>query len=458
MKKFESDGENRTDSKTENGRQLHGRTRMNEHIESTETTRREYTKAIAALGAIGAGGLAGCTGTFGGDDGGGEQVVALHGWTGGDGADAVGAFEAALGEAHPDLNAELRGIGGESNQNLDTVVAKRLQNDDPPSAFAGWPGKNLQKYEGVLADGEEGVWEEAGLKDAHVAEVTEACQINGNWAAVPIGSHRMNDLFYNPAVLDDAGIDPEGIASMDDLMAAMDAVAENTDAAPWAHAMKGAWTITQLVPWVMMSQNDVDTYTDWIGGDGDEDAIRGTLETVRTMQEEYTTGDASSIGFTEAAQKILDGEAAFQHQGNWVAGTYKGEGATYDEDWGSITFPGTEGIYGFHLDSFIYPAGNPTPEGTETFLQFVGSEAAHVQFNQYKGSIPTREVPTEEFGPYLTSTIEEFNAADRRPPTLQHGLALDPGRKADVGEAINQNMSDPYDIDAATEALMSAVQ
>ena len=131
---------------------------MNEHTESTETTRREYTKAIAALGAIGAGGLAGCTGTFGGGEGGDERVVALHGWTGGDGADAVDAFEASLGEAHPDLNTELRGIGGESNQNLDTVVAKRLQNDNPPSAFAGWPGKNLRKYEGVLADGEEGVW------------------------------------------------------------------------------------------------------------------------------------------------------------------------------------------------------------------------------------------------------------------------------------------------------------
>ena len=431
---------------------------MNEYTESAETTRREYTKAIAALGAIGAGGLAGCTGTFGGGEGGDERVVALHGWTGGDGADAVDAFEASLGEAHPDLNTELRGIGGESNQNLDTVVAKRLQNDNPPSAFAGWPGKNLQKYEGVLADGEEGVWEEAGLKDAHVAEVTDACQINGNWAAVPIGSHRMNDLFYNPAVLDDAGVDPEGIASTDDLMAAMDAVAENTDAAPWAHAMKGAWTITQLVPWVMISQNDVDAYMDWIGGNGDKNAIRGTLETVQTMQEEYTTGDASSIGFTEAAQKILDGEAAFQHQGNWVAGTYKGEGATYDEDWGSITFPGTEGTYGFHLDSFIYPSGNPTPEGTETFLRFVGSETAHVEFNRFKGSIPTREVPTEEFGPYLTSTIEDFGAADRRPPTLQHGLALDPERKADVGEAINQNMTGPYDIDAATEALMSAVQ
>jgi glucose/mannose transport system substrate-binding protein len=434
-------------------------------------TRRTFTKGLATAALVGSGGLAGCLGDGGGegtetategsmDDGNGyndQTFVLLHGWTGGDGAKAEQALKKAFEEEHPDMDKEFRPIGGEGNQNLDTVVSKRLQNQNPPGSFANWPGKNLVKYEGVLADGEESVWEAGNLKDAHVPEVKEACQFNGNWAAVPIGSHRMNDLFYNPNVLDDAGVDAESIDSMTALMDAMEKVESDTDAAAWAHGMKGSWTVTQLVPWVLISQSGVDAYTNWLEGNGSKSDITDALDTIKTMQENHVTSDASSIGFTEAGKKLLNGDAAFQHQGNWAAGLYAGEGATFGEDWDNITFPGTEGMYGFHLDSFIYPNDNPTPKKTQDFLRFAGSEKAQIAFNKFKGSIPTREVPTDEFNDYLKDTIEDFNAADERPPTLFHGLALVPEKRSAVDEAVNQNMMGPYDVESAAQGLLDAV-
>lgn len=444
---------------------------MQDNTEQFDGTRRTYMKALAAAGLLGSGSVAGCLGDDGGegtdtstaddtDSGGGyndQELVILHGWTGGDGAKAEQALREAFDEEYPDMKKDLRAIGGEGNQNLDTVVAKRLQNQNPPSSFANWPGKNLIKYEGVLADGEQSVWEAGDLKDAHVPEVKEACQYEGKWAAVPIGSHRMNDLFYNPSVLDDAGVDPESIGSIDDLTSAMDAVASETDAAPWAHGMKGVWTVTQLLPWVLISQSGYDAYMNWLEGSGTKSELNGALETIKTMQENYVTSDASSIGFTEAGKKLLAGDAAFQHQGNWAAGLYAGEGATYGEDWDNITFPGTEGMYGFHLDAFVYPNDNPTPKKTQDFLKFVGTETAQIAFNKYKGSIPTRPVPTDEFNDYLKSTIDDFNNADKRPPTLFHGLALSPEKKSKVNEVMNQNMMGPYDVEAAAQGLMDAV-
>jgi glucose/mannose transport system substrate-binding protein len=437
------------------------------HDEPTELdeTRRNYMKGLAAAGLLGSSGLAGCLGGGGestptGTDGSGyndQQLVVLHAWTGGDGAKAVEALQSAFDGQYPDMQKDIRGVGGEANQNLDTVVAKRLGNDNPPSSFQNWPGKNLIKYEGVLADGEQSVWEAGDLKGAHVQEVKDACQHNGKWAAVPIGSHRMNDLFYNPNVLDDAGVDPESIGSTGDLMDAMDAVKKNTDAAAWAHGMKGSWTVTQLVPWVLISQSGYESYMNWIGGDGTKSDIVDALETIKTMQKNYVTADASSIGFTEAGKKLLAGDAAFQHQGNWAAGLYAGEGGTFGEDWDNITFPGTEGMYGFHLDAFVYPNNNPTPEKTKDFLQFVGSEEAQIAFNKFKGSIPTRPVPTDEFNDYLKNTIDDFNNADKRPPTLFHGLALAPDKISAVDQAMNQNMTGPYDVEAAAQGLMDAV-
>jgi len=444
-----------------------------------DESRRSYMKGLAAAGLLGSGSLAGCLGGGGSDatdtqaddaggsggtvtSGGGagyndQTLVVLHGWTGGDGAKAVDALNSALEEEHPDMSKELRAVGGEGNQNLNTVVAKRLQNQDPPGAFANWPGKNLEKYSGVLEDGEETVWEAGDLKDAHVPEVQDACVHNGNWAAVPIGSHRMNDLFYNPNVLDDAGVDPASIDSIGALTDAMDAVQNNTDAAAWAHGMKGVWTVTQLLPWVLISQSGFQSYMDWIGGDGSQSALTDALTTIKTMQENYVTSDASSIGFTEASKKLLAGEAAFQHQGNWAAGLYAGEGAEFGTDWDNITFPGTEGMYGFHLDAFVYPSDNPTPKKTQDFLKFAGSEKAQIAFNKFKGSIPTRPVPTDEFNDYLKSTIEDFNDADKRPPTLAHGLAVGPESLSSVNEAMNGNMMGPYDVEAAAQGLLDAV-
>ncbi|TKX51825.1 extracellular solute-binding protein, partial [Halorubrum sp. SP3] len=86
--------------------------------------------------------------------------------------------------------------------------------------------------------------------------------------------------------------------------------------------------------------------------------------------------DASSIGLTESNQNIIEGNAAFIHQGNWAAGAYRNaEDFNYNEDWGFKTYPGSENMYMLHFDSFLYPSDNPSPEATETFLSFVGSEA-----------------------------------------------------------------------------------
>jgi glucose/mannose transport system substrate-binding protein len=380
----------------------------------------------------------------------------MHGWTGGDGAEAVDALESAFQEEHPNMETDFRAIGGTGNVNLDQAVAQRLRAGEPPSAFAGWPGKNLVQYEGVLGDIEADVWDEAELKEPHADEVVEACRFNDGFSAVPIGSHRMNDLFYNVSVLEEAGVDPEGIDSFDAWLDALDAVASETDAVPYANSL-ATWTVLQFWAVNMLGSQGFDAYMNFINGEGDEEAVRAAFENARTVYTEYLNDDAPEIDFTEANQRIMSGDAAFIHQGNWVAGAYVNEGLTFGEDWGRIQFPGTENMYGFHLDSFIYPGGdldNQSPEESKAFLRFAGSETAHVAFNQYKGSIPTRDVPTDDFSPYLTETIEDFADVDQRPPTIAHGLAVTQDVQSDLEDALADNFLDPYNVDAVTSRFM----
>ncbi|WP_082222505.1 ABC transporter substrate-binding protein [Halorubrum halophilum] len=382
----------------------------------------------------------------------------LHGWTGGDGATAAEALEEAFNEAHPDTDLDMNPIGGGGNENLDAVVANRLQSSDPPGAFAGWPGPNLERYEGALGSVDD-VWEENGFEDVMVEEATDLHQQGGSYRAVPLGSHRLNCLFYNVSVVEDAGIDVESLDSPSALIDAFETVSSETDAVPMTHAMSGTWTTTQLWAAVMLGENGYQPYMDFLAGDGDESAVRTAFETTAEMLENHISDDAASLNLTQSNQKIINGEAAFIHQGNWAAGAFRNaEDFEYGDDWGFKTFPGTEGMYTLHFDSFLYPSNNPTPEASKTWMSFAGSEEAQIAFNQYKGSIPTRtDVSMDEFGPYLQETAEDFANAEYRPPNLQHGLGVTSQTMTALNEVISSNFTGPYNVDDATQGFLDAV-
>ena len=427
---------------------------------------------VGATGAATLAGLAGCSGgnggdgsdggdgdgSDGGDGGSGNTLEVLHAWTGGDGARAAEALVAAFEEEYPDVDHEFNPIGGGGNQNLDAVVANRLQNGDPPSSFANWPGPNLQRYEGVLGE-VGGVWESEGFEDVMVDEAVDLHQYNGAYRAVPLGSHRLNCLFYNTSVVEEAGVDPDSLTSVSALIDALETVQSETDAIPMTHGASGTWTTTQLFASTMLGQEGYDAYMSFLDGSPDEAAVRATFESLAEILGNYINEDASSIGLTESNQNIIEGNAAFIHQGNWAAGAYRNaEDFNYDEDWGFKTYPGSEGMYMLHFDSFLYPSDNPSPEATEQFMAFVGSEAAQVAFNQYKGSIPTRtDVDMSQFGPYLQETQEDFASADQRPPNLQHGLGVPSETMTSLNDVISSEFSGPYDVDAATQGFVDAV-
>ncbi|SNZ03437.1 carbohydrate ABC transporter substrate-binding protein, CUT1 family [Natronoarchaeum philippinense] len=419
---------------------------------------------LQATGAAGALGFAGClSNVTDGGDGGSNTMELLHGWTGGDGKAAINALTDGFDEAYPDVETDYKPIGGGGNTNLNTVVANRLSQNNPPSTFAGWPGKNFQKYEGVLGD-LTSVWEDEGFMDSHIQEAVDACQTDdGNFAAVPIGSHRLNCLFYSTDVVEAAGVDPNSMSSLSDLISAMDQVAANTEAVPMAQAMTAPWTTLQLFGVVLLGQEGYDSYMTFVNGEGGGDAVRSALETTGTILSNYIPSDAASSNLTQSNELIMNDEAAFIHQGNWAAGAYRTNDLTYNEDWGFVPFPGTEGMYTLHIDSFLYPTNNsgenPSPEATKKWMSYAGSLEGQQLFDPLKGCIPTRtDANPEDFGPYLAETIEDFQNAEERPPTLAHGLAVSPTAMSQMKEVITNEFTGPYNVDAAATGLLEAAQ
>jgi glucose/mannose transport system substrate-binding protein len=386
-----------------------------------------------------------------------RPLEVLHGWTSGDGGRAIDAVEQMFRARYPDVSIDLRRVGGTGNENLNSAIDRRLASGNPPSSFAAWPGPNLTQYEGQLVDVTP-VWEGADFEDSIHPRVAEYCHVDGAYRAVPIGSHRVNNLFYNATLLDRADVDPSTLTSVSAFVDALDAVATRTDAVPLAHAMQAPWTNLQLFASVLLGQVGEAGYGRFVDGEGDRKAVRGALETTRTLLT-YVNDDAASISFTDANEKLLQGRAAFISQGSWVYGMYSdAESFAYGSNWGWRAFPGTDGLYLANLDAFTFPADNPTPAKKDVWARFVGEPDPQIAFSNRKGSVPVRtDFDSDRLAVFPRLVWRHLTGDATLVPTLAHGLAVPPPALAACKGVVADHFMDSYDVGATTDGLLAAL-
>ena len=400
-------------------------------------------------------------GSDGSDDGGDEtsELEIVHWWTAGGEKDAYNALLDGFREEHPDVEIVDNPAPGGAGSAIDAVIQNRVIDGNPPSTFQIWPGQALTPYtdEGLLEPIGDSVWDDE-MRDAYLDGVRDLAQPAGNLVAVPINIHRLNNLFYNVSVLEDAGVDASTIDSPQGLLDAMETVAAETDATPMAHQTQAPWSSLQMWESVFIGQQSVEDYRTLLSGDvaSLEDEVRTSLETLVSYADHYPE-DAGSISWDQGNNEVIDGNAAFLHQGDWAAGQYGGaEGFEFGDDWDMVPFPGTSGVYHSVIDSFVFPTNNPSPEATEKFLNYAGTVDAQERFNPIKGSIPPRtDVPMDEFGDFLTRQFEDFQNSDTQPPTIAHGTAVAPAVQSALSEVF-ANFNGNLDVDTAYEGIRDA--
>ncbi|WP_255681991.1 ABC transporter substrate-binding protein [Natrinema sp. SYSU A 869] len=426
---------------------------------------------LQATGAIGVAAVAGCLG--GGGDA--ESLDDLleeepdefepleigHWWTAGGEEKAFNALIEGFSEEYSDIEVNPSPSPGGAGSALETDVRNRVVDQDPPSTFQVWPGQSLTLYtdDDLLYDIEGHVWND-DMREAYLDGPIEAAQPSGDFVAVPINIHRLNNLFYNVNVIEDIGVDPDSIESPSDLLDAM-AAADDAGYVGMAQQTQSAWSTLQLWAQVLLGEHGVDVYRSFIDGnvEENEDAIRDSLQIVIDYTD-YFNDDASSLdAWDEASAYINRGEAAFFHQGDWAAGEYEAdENIEYGEDWDLAAYPGTAGMYALVMDSFVFPKHSPSPNATVRFLRYCGTTDAQERFNPPKGSIPPRtDVSDEAFTPFLQDQMADFQESDDQPPSIAHGLAVSPSVQTEI-EGAFANFIDNWDVDETYGDLVSSFE
>jgi glucose/mannose transport system substrate-binding protein len=271
---------------------------------------------------------------------------------------------------------------------------------------------------------------------------------------VPVNIHRANVMWNNPNILAENGI--EVPTTLDEWFTAMDTLQEAGMDAPLA--LGEQWTVMHLMETVLLASLGPDAYNGLWDGSTDW----GSAEVTAALEDfdhalSYANSDASALSWQDAAQLVVDGDAAFNVMGDWAEGFFREIGMEPNVDYGWSPVPGSGGIFQFLSDSFVLPVSAPDREATIAWLTVAGSIEGQDAFNPVKGSIPARtDADRSLYGEYLLSAMDDWSS-DTVVGSLTHGVVANDSWKSEIDTALGLFLG-THDVGSFQEALVAAYE
>jgi len=368
------------------------------------------------------------------------EVEVFSWWTAGGEADGLAALIQVMDTENPDLLFVNSAVAGGAGTNARAVLATRLSAGNPPDSWQGHAGQELIGT--YVSAGQiqplNDLYEANGWLDVMPETLIPLISQGGDIYSVPVNIHRANVLWYNPEVLATYGVAVP--TTIDEFFAAADAV-QAADVTPLA--MGEQWTSMHLFETVLLGTLGAESYnglwegtTSWAGPE-----VTQAIDNFGRMLE-LTNSDASTLSWDQAAQLVIDGNAAFTIMGDWAEGYFKAAGLSPMEGFGWAPAPGTGGVFQFLSDSFVLPVGAPNEEGATAFLTIAGSKAGQEAFNPIKGSICARtDCDASLFDEYLQSAMNDW-ASNTVVGSLTHGVVANDNWKSQIDTALGLYLAD----------------
>lgn len=384
-----------------------------------------------------------------------SKVEVFSWWTGGGEAAGLDAMIKIFKAKYPDIEFINAAVAGGAGTNARAVLATRLQANDPPDSWQAHAGQEIigtyvkaNQIEPLNFLYEQNGWLSV-MPDTLIPLISEG----GNIYSVPVNIHRANVLWYNPGILQENGIDPASLTSLDAWFAAMDQLKAK---GILALSMGEQWTAMHLMETILLASLGTDKYNDlWTGKtDWGSAEVKKALEDFKKTLS-YVNSDASTLSWQDASQLVVNGDAAFNVMGDWTEGYFKELGKAPRTGFGWMPVPGTQGNFQFLSDSFTLAANAPHRDAAIAWLTICGSKEGQDAFNPVKGSIPARKDGDRSlYDEYLQSAMDDWSR-DKITGSLTHGVVANDGWKNEINNALGVFLTN-LDVDAFQTALVAA--
>jgi glucose/mannose transport system substrate-binding protein len=389
------------------------------------------------------------------------QLQVFSWWTGGGEAAGLAKLIKIWNANNKSCPFKNETVAGGAGTNAKAVLAQRLAAHKPPDSFQGHAGAELRDYiKAGQVEPIDFIYKKYGFGKVMPKSLLSQIQYNGHLYSVPVNIHRANVLWYNPSVLQKAGISKPP-ATWDDFIADLNK-AKAAGVIPLA--MGEQWTAEHLWETVMIG---VLGPTKWNalwhkGANWNTPQVTTALNRFKTLLG-YTNSDAASLTWQDAGKLVADGKAAFNVMGDWQDGYFSGTKAggnlalKPNKDYGWTAVPGTAGVYDWLSDSFTLPKGAPHRAAAIKWLSFLGSKKAQDTFNPVKGSIPARQDANPKlYGTYLKWALKQWKT-DKLAGSFYHGVVCPNAWKTKVDNALGLFLQNK-DVSSLQSTLSSAAK
>lgn len=391
----------------------------------------------------------------------GDQVEIFSWWVGGGEAAGLAAMQKVFEAEYPDIQFVNAAVAGGAGTNARAVLATRLSAGDPPDSWQAHAGQEIigtyvaANQVAPLDD----FFASSGFGSVLPATLLPLISQDGQPYSVPVNIHRSNVMWYNPAVLEAAGVAAVP-ATMDEFFAACDAIVASGKI---CLALGPQWTVLHLMENIMVGSLGAEKWgalwnpgADWASAD-----VTAALDNFAKAISYANPDFISMTDWQPATKLVTDGEAAFNIMGDWADGYLEnappdGLGLTAHEGFDWAPAPGTGGIFVFLSDSFVLPAGAKRPDATNAWLTVAASKAGQEAFNPVKGSICARtDCDLTLFNEYLQSAANDWTK-DVVVGSLTHGVVANDAWKASIDTALGLYLVDPTKLADFQAALVAA--
>ncbi|MGA9174271.1 MAG: extracellular solute-binding protein [Thermoactinomyces sp.] len=367
-----------------------------------------------------------------------NQIEIFSWWTGAGEEDGLKALIALFKQKNPKIEVINAAVAGGAGTNAKTVLATRMQGNDPPDTFQVHGGAELN--DSWVAAGKmeplNDFYEQQGWKDKFPKALIDLVSKDGNIYSVPVDIHRGNVLWYNKKIFDQYGLKPP--TTFDEFFKVADTL-KAKGVTPLSLGDKEPWTATQLFENILLGKLGPDDYNKlWKGQlSFDDPRVKDSLVTFKKMLT-YINQDHAARNWQDATQLVGKGEAAMNVMGDWAKGYLTNDlKLKPNQDFGWAPFPGTDKTFVIITDTFGLPKGVKHPEATKKFLAVLGSVEGQDAFNPLKGSIPARlDADPSKYDVYGKQTMQDFRTSSLV-PSLAHGSAAPEGFVTQFNQIIN---------------------
>ena len=317
-----------------------------------------------------------------------QDAQVMHWWTSGGESKAVAVFAKEY-EKRGGKWIDGASVGPQAEH---AAVLNAIAGGNPPAAFQWNIGVAVRQLaeQGLLANLDD--LAKAGDWSRHLPQLlVKNITVDGHVIAVPVNLHGANWMWYSTKIFAELNMVPP--KTWDEFFAEADKIkaAGYLPIAMGGNAQQTGWLFYTTLAGVGGKDVYRKIFVDHDATAAGGEAVRRAFETMGKIRQ-YADAGGSNRKWNDTLALVETNKAAFMIAGDWAKGDFSAAGMTPGKEYGCALAPGTQDAYIMTVDVFAFPKVTKPDQiaAQRKLAELMMDPAVQVEFNKYKGSLPSR--------------------------------------------------------------------